>query len=109
MKNELKVLRFRVAAGIILQRLRKNIIINGKSMSQNYLNDQIQLKYSKSWNSAREESLPNTRLENLYLISNYFKISLEEFFKQVDSVTKNEIDSEIERKEKLQKEFKKLK
>lgn len=109
MKHELKILRFRVAAGIILQRLRKNIIINGKSMSQNYLNDQIQLKYSKSWNSAREESLPNTRLENLYLISNYFKISLEEFFKQVDSVTKNEIDSEIERKEKLQKEFKKLK
>lgn len=84
-------------------------MIDGKPMSQNHLNDQIQFKYSKSWNSAREESLPNTRLENLFLISEYFQISLEDFFKQIDKISKKEIDQEIERKEKLQKLYRKLK
>lgn len=107
--QDIEIFRFRVAVGIILQKLRKRIVINGKSISQNHLNDQIHLKYSKSWNSAREETLPNTRLENLYLISDYFQISLEEFFKQVNKISKKEIDEEIERKEKLQKHLKKLK
>ena len=37
-------------------------------MTQQYINNDIFIKYSKSWNSAREEALPNTTLENLLLL-----------------------------------------
>ncbi len=76
-------------------------------MTQQYLNNEISLKYSKSWNSGREESMPNTTLENLFLICDYFNISIEDFFKLVNTVSQKEINDEISRKVRLQKHLKK--
>ena len=68
-------------------------------MTQQYINNDIFIKYSKSWNSAREEALPNTTLENLFIIADYFNISIEELFEQVAKVSKIEIDSAIREKD----------
>ena len=67
-------------------------------MTQQYINNDIFIKYSKSWNAAREEALPNTTLENLFIIADYFNISIEELFEQVAKVSKIEIDSAIREK-----------
>ena len=104
-----KTFRFRVAVGIVLQRLRTDIIIDEKPMTQNSLNDNILLRYKKTWNSAREESLPNTRLDNLYLISDFFGISLEDFFREVNQINEKEIDQEIKSKVKLRRLYSCLK
>lgn len=75
------------------------IKIDNKAMTQQYINNDIFIKYSKSWNSAREEALPNTTLENLFIIADYFNISIEELFEQVAKVSKIEIDSAIREKD----------
>ncbi|WP_159801697.1 hypothetical protein [Flavobacterium sp. MK4S-17] len=87
--------------------MRIQVLIAGKPMTQQYLNNEISLKYSKSWNSGREESMPNTTLENLFLICDYFNISIEDFFKLVNTVSQKEINDEISRKVRLQKHLKK--
>ncbi|KPH14801.1 hypothetical protein AMQ68_05020 [Chryseobacterium sp. ERMR1:04] len=68
--------------------IRTKILIDGRPMTQQYLNNDISEKYNKSWNSAREEILPNTILENLDLISDYFKIEIDDFFQLVKNITK---------------------
>ena len=103
-----KTFRFRVAVGICFRKLRESIIIDGKPMTQNTLNDNILLRYNKTWNSAREESLPNTRLANLYLISDFFGISLEDFFKKVHQINEKEINEEIQSKIKLRRLYSSL-
>ncbi|MFL9845613.1 hypothetical protein [Flavobacterium rhizosphaerae] len=107
MNFQIKNIRYRIAVGIIFKRLRVQVLIAGKPMTQQYLNNEISLKYSKSWNSGREESMPNTTLENLFLICDYFNISIEDFFKLVNTVSQKEINDEISRKVTLQKHLKK--
>lgn len=103
-----KTFRFKVAVGISLRKLREELIVDGKPMTQNSLNDNILIRYKKTWNSAREESLPNTRLDNLFLISDFFKISLEELFRKVNLITNKEIDQEIKSKVKLKRLYNNL-
>ena len=104
-----KTFRFKVAVGIILRKLREEKSTDGKPFTQNSLNDEILLEYKKAWNSAREESLPNTRLDNLFLISDFFGVPLEQFFRKVSEVTEEEINHEIRSKRKLLKLCKDLK
>lgn len=104
-----RTFRFKVAVGIVLRSLREDRIIDGKPMTQTSLNDHIQFKYQKTWNSAREESLPNTRLDNLFLISDFFGITLKDFFEQVTQIDQKQIDQEIKSKVKLKRLYKELK
>ncbi|MPN00438.1 hypothetical protein SDC9_147633 [bioreactor metagenome] len=108
MKFHREIFRYKVAVGIVLKQLRREILIDGKPMTQEFLNNDISEKYNKSWNSAREETLPNTTLENLYLISDYFKIDIDYFFQLVKKITKKEIDDTIERKIRLNNLYKEL-
>ncbi|MXS71586.1 hypothetical protein GSF70_10185 [Flavobacteriaceae bacterium W22] len=101
MEYQKKVFRYKVAVGVVNKRLREEILINGKPMTQVYLNIDIKEKYNVDWNSAREESLPNTTLQNIYLICDYFKISNSKYFEIVNSLTDNEIDKTIISKKKL--------
>ncbi len=77
-------------------------------MTQQYLNDDVSEKYNKSWNSAREETLPNTTLENLYVICSYFEIEIDNFFKIVKNITDEEIDEAIKSKKKLSTIYKNI-
>ncbi|MEN2436494.1 hypothetical protein AAH994_13840 [Weeksellaceae bacterium A-14] len=108
MKFHKEIFRYKVAVGIALKKLRTEIIIDGKPMTQQYLNNDIYEKYNKSWNSAREETLPNTTLENIYLISDYFKIDITNFFQLVKSISKIEIDDAIKNKIRLNNLYKEL-
>lgn len=96
-----KVFRYKVAVGIVNKRLRENISINGKSMTQEYLNNDILEKYDIVWNTGREESVPNTTIENIYLICDYFKIDVEIYFQYVKKITSKEINDSINSKKKL--------
>lgn len=96
-----KVFRYKVAVGIINKRLRENISINGKPMTQEYLNNDINDKYDIVWNTAREESLPNTTIQNIHLICDYFKIDISTYFQLIEEVSDREIDNNIESKKKL--------
>ncbi|AVF49558.1 MULTISPECIES: hypothetical protein [Weeksellaceae] len=109
MNYQLQSFRYRVAVGITFKKLRVAIKIDNKAMTQQYLNNDIFIKYSKSWNAAREEALPNTTLENLFIIANYFNISIEELFEQVAKVSKAEIDSAIREKKILREKYNILK
>ena len=109
MNYQLQSFRYRVAAGITFKKLRVAIKIDNKAMTQQYINNDIFIKYSKSWNSAREEALPNTTLENLFIIADYFNISIEELFEQVAKVSKIEIDSAIREKKILREKYNILK
>lgn len=101
MQYQKKVFRYKVAVGIVNKRLRERILINGKPMIQTYLNNDIKEKYKIDWNSAREESLPNTTLQNLHLICDYFKIDISVYFDIIKNVTDEEIDIAINSKKKL--------
>lgn len=103
-----EIFRYKVAVGIVLKKLRTEIIIDGKPMTQQYLNNEISEKYNKSWNCAREETLPNTTLENLYFITDYFKIDIDFFFQLVKSITKKEIDDTIKNKIRLKNLYKEM-
>ncbi|WP_185248275.1 hypothetical protein [Chryseobacterium bernardetii] len=96
-----KVFRYKVAVGIINKRLREAISINSKPMTQIYLNNDIKDKYNIDWNSAREESLPNTTLQNVFLICDYFKIDISKYFEIVKNVSDEEVDIAINSKKKL--------
>ncbi|MDV4035714.1 hypothetical protein CMT63_09495 [Elizabethkingia anophelis] len=109
MNYQLQSFRYRVAVGITFKKLRVAIKIDNKAMTQQYLNNDNFIKYSKSWNAAREEALPNTTLENLFIIANYFNISIEELFEQVAKVSKAEIDSAIREKKILREKYNILK
>ncbi|MCT3915227.1 hypothetical protein CMU59_06205 [Elizabethkingia anophelis] len=109
MNYQLQSFRYRVAVGITFKKLRVAIKIDNKAMTQQYLNNDIFIKYSKSWNAAREEALPNTTLENLFIIADYFNISIEELFEQVAKVSKIEIDSAIKEKKILREKYNILK
>tara|TARA_R110000868_G_scaffold71713_2_gene209695 strand:+ start:25215 stop:25541 length:327 start_codon:yes stop_codon:yes gene_type:complete len=108
MNNSVKIFKFKVAVGITFQKLRLAKIIDTKSMTQQSLNDEISIKYNKTWNSAREESLPNTTIENLYIICDYFNLSLGQFFKLVYSIPNKEIEDTIKNKKKLSRLYKNL-
>ena len=101
MQYQRKIFRYKVAVGLVNKRLREGILINGKPMTQMYLNNDIKEKYNIDWNCAREESLPNTTLQNLYLICEYFKIDISQYFEIVRNVTTEEVDSTINSKKKL--------
>lgn len=103
-----KIFREKVAIGIIFKKLRTAIIIDEKPMTQGYLNNDIHEKFDKTWNSGREESLPNTTLENLLLMCDYFKLKPTEFFKLVDAVSEKEITKAIQSKEKLSKAYRSI-
>ncbi len=107
-KYEKKLFRYRVAVGIVFKKLRLETTINNKPLIQQALNDRIQIKYNKAWNAAREESLPNTTLENLYLMCDFFQLSFEELFKRIDSISANEIDITIKHRRKLSRLYKKM-
>ena len=109
MNYQLQSFRYRVAVGITFKKLRVAIKIDNKAMTQQYINNDIFIKYSKSWNAAREEALPNTTLENLFIIADYFNISIEELFEQVAKVSKIEIDSAIREKKILRDKYNILK
>ncbi|ATL42186.1 MULTISPECIES: hypothetical protein [Weeksellaceae] len=109
MNYQLQSFRYRVAVGITFKKLRVAIKIDNKAMTQQYINNDIFIKYSKSWNAAREEALPNTTLENLFIIADYFNISIEELFEQVAKVSKIEIDSAIREKKILREKYNILK
>ncbi|MDQ1096609.1 MULTISPECIES: hypothetical protein [Chryseobacterium] len=108
MKFHKEIFRYKVAVGLALKKLRTEILIDKKPMTQQYLNDDISEKYNKSWNSAREETLPNTTLENLYVICNYFEIEIDNFFKIVKNITDKEIDEAIRSKKKLSTIYKNI-
>ena len=108
MKFHKEIFRYKVAVGLIFKKLRTEILINEKPMTQQYLNNDIFEKYSKSWNCAREETLPNTTLENIFIICDYFKIDVDYFFELIKSITKNDIDQAIKNKDKLKKMYKEL-
>lgn len=109
MNYQLQSFRYRVAVGITFKKLRVALKIDNKAMTQEYLNNDIFVKYSKTWNAAREEALPNTTLENLFIIANYFNISIEELFELVAKVSKDEIDSAIKEKKTLREKYKTIK
>ena len=108
MKFQREIFRYKVAVGIVFKKLRTDLLIEGRPMTQQYLNNDISERYNKSWNSAREETLPNTTLENLYLICNYFNINFDYFFQLVQNVTKKEVDDTIEGKSRLSNLYKNL-
>ncbi len=108
MKIHEEIFRYKVAVGIVFKKLRIEILIDGKPMTQQYLNNDIYEKYDKSWNCAREETFPNTTLENIYIICNYFKIDIDHFFHLVKSISANEIDFAIKNKDRLNNLYKKL-
>lgn len=101
MKNLIYLFKYRVAVGIVNKQLRESIIINNKSMTMVYLNNDFQIKYGKSWNSGREETLPNTTLENIILLADYFGLSVEKYFEKVNQITPEQIDIAILSKQKL--------
>ncbi len=101
MKNLIDLFKYRVAVGIVNKQLRESIIINNKSMTMVYLNNDFQVKYGKSWNSGREETLPNTTLENIILLADYFGLSVEKYFEKVNQITPEQIDIAILNKQKL--------
>ncbi|WP_415326301.1 hypothetical protein [Chryseobacterium sp. MMS23-Vi53] len=101
MQYQKKVFRYKVAVGIVNKRLRESISVNDKPMIQTYLNNDIKEKYKIDWNCAREESLPNTTLQNLHLICDYFKIDISKYFETVKNITDEEIDTAICSKKKL--------
>lgn len=70
-------------------------------MTQIYLNNDIKEKYNIDWNSAREESLPNTTLQNIFLICDYFNIDISKYFEIVKNVSDEEVDIAINSKKKL--------
>ncbi|MDR6461612.1 hypothetical protein [Chryseobacterium sediminis] len=108
MKLHKEIFRYKVAVGLVLKKIRTGILIDGKPMTQQYLNNDISEKYNKSWNSAREETLPNTTLENLYIICDYFKIDIDYFFRLVKNITKKEIDDAISAKIRLKNLYKEI-
>lgn len=67
-------------------------------MTQIYLNNDIKEKYNIDWNSAREESLPNTTLQNIFLICDYFNIDISKYFEIVKNVSDEEVDIAINSK-----------
>lgn len=101
MQYQKKIFRYRVAVGLVNKRLREGVLINYKPMTQIYLNNDIKEKYNIDWNCAREESIPNTTLQNLYLICDYFKIDISKYFEIVKSVTDEEVDKTINLKKRL--------
>ncbi|MGY5849553.1 hypothetical protein [Salegentibacter sp. F14] len=105
-KYEKKLFRYRVAVGIVFKKLRIETTINNKPLIQQALNDKIQIKYNKTWNAAREESLPNTTLENLYLMCDFFELSFEELFRRIDNISATEIDDTIRQRSKLSRLYK---
>lgn len=108
MKFHEDIFKYKVAVGLVFKKLRITIIINGKPMTQQYLNNDIYEKYGKSWNCAREETFPNTTLENIYLICNYFNIEIDYFFQLVKNVPADDIDIAIKNKYRLSKLYKSL-
>ncbi len=109
MNFRIKNFRYKVAVGLTFKRLRVETIIDNKPMSQQFLNNDIAVKYNKTWNSGREESLPNTTLENLLIICDYFKISVEDFFKLVGKISDKEINHAINEKVKLKRLLREIK
>lgn len=105
MNNEINFFKYKVAVGISLKKLREGIFVDGKKMSQQLLNNEISINYSKSWNAGREESLPNLTIENLLMICDYFKVNISDFFKLVESVTDQEVLVAIEQKTRLKRLF----
>lgn len=101
MQYQKKVFRYKVAVGIVNKRLREGILVNNKAMTQIYLNNDIKEKYNIDWNCAREESAPNTTLQNIYLICDYFKIDISRYFEIINNVSDEEIDEAINSKKKL--------
>lgn len=108
MKNITDLFKYRVAVGIVNKQLRESILINNKPMTMIYLNNDFQIKYGKAWNSGREETLPNTTLENIILLTDYFDLSVEKYFQIVNQVTPEQINRAICSKEKLTKIYNKL-
>lgn len=108
MKNVIDLFKYRVAVGIVNKQLRESILINDKSMTMIYLNNDFQVKYGKAWNSGREETLPNTTLENIILLTDYFDLTIEKYFKKVNQVTPEQINSAIANKERLTKMYNQL-
>jgi len=98
-----KTFRYRVAVGVVNKQLREEILINGKPMTQTYLNNDIDEKYGKSWNSGREESLPNTTLENILMVCDYFQIDIQKYFSRISEVSSKEVDNAIESKPKIKR------
>lgn len=98
-----KIFRYKVAVGLVNKQLREEVLINGKPMTQNYLNNDIDEKYGKSWNSGREESLPNTTLENILLVCDYFRIDIQLYFSRIDTISPEEVDATIESKSKIKR------
>lgn len=103
-----EIFKYKVAVGLVFKKLRTSIMIYGKPMTQQYLNNDIYEKYDKSWNCAREETFPNTTLENIYLICHYFKIDIDYFFHLVKDIPAEEIDLTIKNKNRLNSLYKKL-
>ncbi|SHG14742.1 hypothetical protein [Chryseobacterium vrystaatense] len=101
MEYHKKIFRYKVAVGAVNKRLRESIIVSGKPMTQEYLNNDILEKYNIVWNAGREESLPNTTIENIYLICDYFKIEIDFYFQFVKKITDEEINDSIKSKKKL--------
>ncbi len=83
-------------------------MVEGKPMTQQQLNNEIQEKYNKTWNSGREETLPNTTLENLLMMCDYFKLKPAEFFELVEKVTEKEFTDTVNNKEKLSTAYKNI-
>lgn len=103
MNNKIKFFRYKVAVGITFKKLREEMRADGIKVSQQNLNNDIFVKYGKTWNAGREESLPNTTLENLLFICDYYKITTEELFKSVNLISAKDIDDAIANKKKLSK------
>ena len=101
MQYQKKVFRYKVAVGLVNKRLREGIFVNNKPMTQIYLNNDIKERYNIEWNCAREESLPNTTLQNIFLICDYFNIDISRYFEIVKSVSDEEVDIAINSKKKL--------
>lgn len=96
---------YRVAIGVALRKLRESKSSVKEPFTQDKLNVDFYIVFGKTWNAGREEGYPNLTSENMYLITKYFGLTVEEFMKLVYAVTKDEMEEVLSKKVSLRKKL----
>lgn len=102
MVEEEDILNFTTSIEMVLKELRmEKGISQGKptGLSQSDVNIEFANKYKVTLNMGRMESKPSFGVTKLFLLCDYFDISITQFFERVLSKQKKEIISFLEDKE----------
>ena len=111
MIKEKEILHYTTSIEMVLKELREEKGISQgklKGLSQSEVNIEFSQKYNVIINMGRMESNPNFGMIKLYLLCDYFEISIAEFFKRVLNKNTDEINQFLTiKKEKKKKRNKK--